>query len=96
MYVVTVEFVAKPQYHNVFLEALVHNARASRETEPGCRQLDVTIDDAEPPSFFLYEVYDDRAAFEAHVGTPHFLEFDAAIRDWVSHKRVCTYRRIAP
>jgi autoinducer 2-degrading protein len=96
LYVVTVEFIARPQYHNAFLEALVHNARASRETEPGCRQFDVMIDDTEVPSIFLYEVYDDRAAFEAHIRAPHFLEFDAAIRDWVSHKHVRTYSRIDP
>jgi len=46
MYVVTVEFVAKPERAEAFREAMVENARTSREHEPGCRQFDVCAFDA--------------------------------------------------
>jgi autoinducer 2-degrading protein len=96
MFVVTVEFVAVPEKRVDFRAALIDNARASRETEPGCRQFDVTVSSDDDSLLFLYEVYDDRAAFDAHVASPHFRSFDAAIRGWVARKRVRTFERIDP
>lgn len=37
---------------------------------------------------FLYEVYDDRAAFQAHLTSVHFLEFDAQTASMVAGKTV--------
>lgn len=96
MYVVTVEFVAKPEHAPPFREAMIENARASREREPGCRQFDVTLDPADGATIFLYEVYDDRAAFEAHCASAHFRDFDERTRDWVARKTVRIYERIDP
>jgi (4S)-4-hydroxy-5-phosphonooxypentane-2,3-dione isomerase len=45
---------------------------------------------------FLYELYDDKAAFDAHLKTPHFLSFDARVRDWVERKAVGTWTRTVP
>ena len=36
----------------------------------------------------LYEIYDDRAAFEAHLKTPHFHEFNAGSTPLVADKSV--------
>ena len=96
MYVVTVEFVAKAQYRGEFRQALLVNARASREREPGCRQFDVVEDPKDPAALFLYEVYDDAPAFEAHVASAHFREFDHQVRDWVASKTVRILNRIDP
>ena len=96
MYVVTVEFVAKPERAEVFREAMVENARTSREHEPGCRQFDVCGDPADRSVVFLYEVYDDRAAFDAHCSSAHFLAFDDRVRDWVARKTVRIYEHIDP
>ena len=79
-----------------FREALVANARASREREPGCRQFDVAVDPARPACFYLYELYDDRAAFDAHLASAHFKAFDAQVRDWVADKVVQVFERIDP
>ena len=95
MEALVVEFLIKPEHVAAFGEAIVDNARASRETEPGCRQFDVCIDPASG-TIFLYEIYDDRAAFEAHMRTAHFIAFDAATRDWVARKDVRIYERLAP
>jgi len=95
MYVVTVVFEPKPEHSDAFRVAMLDNARASRETEPGCRQFDVCADPA-TGTIFLYEVYDDRAAFAAHVAADHFKAFDAATRDWVARKDVRIYDRLAP
>ena len=48
--------------------------RAARSaTKPGCRRFDVIEPLGEADRVMLYEIYDDRAAFEAHVQTAHFL-----------------------
>jgi quinol monooxygenase YgiN len=95
MLVVTVLFEPKPEHAQAFRAAMLDNARASRENEPGCRQFDVCADPASG-TIFLYELYDDRAAFEAHMRTTHFLAFDVATRDWIARKDVRIYERVAP
>ena len=96
MFVVTVEFVVQQDRVAAFREAMVENARASRTREPGCRQFDVCIDPSDPGVVFLYEVYDDQAAFDAHVASAHFVAFDGRVRDWVARKTVRSYERLDP
>ena len=96
MYIVTVEFTVKPHRIAAFMPLMVENARASREREPGCRQFDVCVDPKAPHVVFLYEVYDDRAAFDAHLASAHFKTFDAAVGDMVAQKKVRTYTRSDP
>ncbi len=96
MQALIVEFRIKPAYLDRFAEAIADNARASRDTEPGCRQFDVCRDPADPALFFLYELYDDEAAVQAHLRTPHFLTMNQSTADWVEHKTVRQYLRVAP
>ena len=96
MYVVAVEFVVQPARAEAFRTAMVANARTSRDLEPGCRQFDVCVSPDDPATIFLYELYADRAAFDAHLASEHFRAFDAAVRDWVLRKTVRTYERIDP
>jgi quinol monooxygenase YgiN len=44
---------------------------ASRR-EPGCRMYVVHRAKSDPAKFFIYEQYDDEAAFDFHRSTPHF------------------------
>ena len=96
MYVVTVEFTIDPAQFEQFLPLMLDNARRSREDEPGCRQFDVSVDDAQPGFVFLYELYDDRAAFDAHLASPHFVSFAAATQAMVTDRVIRTWRCIAP
>jgi quinol monooxygenase YgiN len=91
MYIVTVEFDLDSRFVAPFMEAMLENARASKALEAGCRQFDVCFSEDDPANVFLYEVYDDRAAFEAHLSTGHYKVFDAAVREWVMSKRVSFY-----
>ena len=88
MYVVIVDFRIKPERLAEFMPLMLENARASRETERGCRQFDVCVDPADKASVFLYEVYDDRGAFDAHLAAAHFKRFDAAVGPMVASKAV--------
>ena len=88
MYVVTVEFEIRDTDVSAFMPLMRENARLSRTTEPGCRQFDVCTDPKRPAFVFLYELYDDRVAFEAHMATPHFKSFDAATAALIASKQV--------
>ena len=96
MQALIVEFLIKPAFVDAFAAAIADNARASRETEPGCRQFDVCRDPAEPRLFFLYELYDDEAAVQAHLLAPHFLQMSELSASWVEKKSVWRYQRVAP
>jgi quinol monooxygenase YgiN len=94
MYVVTVVFKVSAENADRFLKLMLANAEASRRTEPGCRQFDVCRDPSEPGTVFLYEVYDDAAAFAAHNRSDHFQTFQAAVQDLVVAKTVSLYPEV--
>jgi (4S)-4-hydroxy-5-phosphonooxypentane-2,3-dione isomerase len=96
MLALVVEFRIKPAHVAAFEQAIIENARASRETEPGCRQFDVCRDPADAGVFFLYELYDDDAAIQAHLQTPHYLQMNQLTAGWVDTKTVVRYVRAAP
>lgn len=87
-YVITVDFSIHAEDASAFLDELTSNARTSVSTEPGCRQFDVCVDPADPTRIFLYEVYDDRPAFEAHLASAHFKAFDRKTAAWTAAKSV--------
>lgn len=95
MHVVVVFFEAKREHTASLRAALMRQAHASREREPGCRQFDVAEDPVDSASFLLYEVYDDEAAFKAHIETAHYAEFALLVEPWTQSKRVLTYGLIS-
>ena len=96
MYVVTVEFKVRPEFLAQFLPEMIANARASATTERGCRQFDVCTDPQDVSRIFLYELYDDRAAFEAHLATAHFKDFDRKTGPWLLSKTASILQRVFP
>jgi len=94
MFVVTVNFAVKPALMAAFLPKMKENAATSLRDEAGCHQFDVCTDPARPDEVFLYEVYTDAAAFDAHLATAHFRSFDAAVRDMIATKVVVTYGEV--
>ena len=91
-----VEFRIKPEFVAEFEAAIAENALLSREAEPGCRQFDVCRDPNDRSLFFLYELYEDQAAIDAHLQSPHFLSMDSATRDGVESKTVRRLTRTNP
>lgn len=63
----------KPGCLDAFMAAMGVNAAASVREEPGCLVFDVLRDRGDPDRVWLYEVYRDEAAFEAHLQAPHFI-----------------------
>jgi (4S)-4-hydroxy-5-phosphonooxypentane-2,3-dione isomerase len=95
MFVVVVEFTLKPAHREAFVAAMIANARTSLADEPGCHHFDVNVSPDDPLCIHLYELYDDRAAFDAHLQSAHFLSFNETVRDYVADKRVRFYRRLS-
>jgi len=95
MFVVTVEFSVKPLHTDAFLKAVALQARHSLEKEKGCRRFDVAVNSQKHGRVFLYELYTDEAAFNAHLETGHFKNFEAAVRDLLESKTVETWNMIA-
>jgi quinol monooxygenase YgiN len=83
-----VEFRLRPGAADRFHRLIGENARASVRDEPGCRQFDVVVPEGQPDSVFLYEIYDSREAFDAHMKTPHYAAFDRESGACVSGKKV--------
>jgi len=83
-----VDFEIKPEHVETFRVAVLRNARASVADEPGCLRFDVLDALPRAPRFFLYEIYVDEAAFQAHLATPHFKIFDTASAPWIARKAV--------
>ncbi|MGQ7958611.1 putative quinol monooxygenase [Pseudomonas sp. SP16.1] len=73
MYSLLLKTRLKPGGFAAFMDAMRVNAAASVRDEPGCLTFDVLRDRSDADLVWLYEVYVDEAAFEAHMRTPHFL-----------------------
>lgn len=91
MYVVTVTIHIKDGRIDDFMPLMTKNARASLADEDECHQFDVCRDGHE---VFLYEVYENRAAFELHLESEHFLTFDTAIAEMVEARAVRVYDEV--
>ena len=87
-YVITVEFDVVPAQFQAFMHLTMENAEASRRDEPGCRRFDVCRPHNSENRLFLYEIYDDEAAFQAHLQSGHFKAFAAATRDMITARRI--------
>ena len=75
-YCLAVRFTVKEGELDAVLAALgplVENSRA----EPGCLMYQAHRDPENPNAFFLYEQYEDEAAYQAHAESEHFKTYAA-------------------
>lgn len=95
MYAVCVTFHVHPDAVAQFLPRMHQQARDSLSKEVGCHQFDVCMDESNPGKVFLYEIYENQAAFELHSVSDHFLSFASDVADYVVGKEVDTYSTVA-
>ena len=88
MFVVYAEFEVVPSKLENFIGAMRKNAAQSFADEAGCQQFDICQDPQNPNTMYLYEIYDDEAAFEAHKSEPHYHDFNHAVDGMVIKKSV--------
>ncbi len=78
----------KPE-HAAAAEAELRSMVAKTRTEPGNRRYDLFREQDGSPNLHLYEIYDDQAAFDAHLASPYFGEFRAKSADWFDACQPC-------
>jgi quinol monooxygenase YgiN len=88
MYVITVALGVKPAREEAFSREIIRNAKLSLELEPGCHRFDVAVAIENRGSVFLYELYENEAAFHEHLRTQHYRNFDEVTREWITSKVV--------
>ena len=87
-YVITVEFDIDPARLDAFMPLMRENAKTSLRDEKGCRRFDVCRPRDVPNRVFLYEIYDDEAAFQAQLHSAHFKAFAAATKEMITARRI--------
>ena len=73
-YALVATFTVKDGQHDTFVAAMKDNVQASRK-EPGVIVYQSYAVSDNPLQFVNYEVYKDKAAFEAHLKTTHVVDF---------------------
>ena len=86
MYAVFVTINVIPEHLSAFLAATEDNHRNTR-SEPGNLRFDVLQDTSNPNICYLYEVYQDTAAFAAHQQTEHYFRWRETVEPWMASKR---------
>jgi (4S)-4-hydroxy-5-phosphonooxypentane-2,3-dione isomerase len=74
MVVLAVTWMAKTGRENEVAAIFTKLTEESRK-EPGCVMYQVHRHKTEPRRFFIYELYKDDAALEAHRAAAHFLQY---------------------
>jgi len=93
MYVVTVTFTLHDNCADVFMPLMKAQAENSVRLEDGCHYFDVVHQADDPNTVFLYEVYTDRFAFDVHLKTNHYNDFNHKVQSLVKDKNVRCFDR---
>jgi autoinducer 2-degrading protein len=83
-----------PAEMDKYLAAIKENGAASVK-EPGCREFNIMVSATDPNHVFLFEVYDDAAAAEAHRATEHFKKYAATTASMVTARNRRPMKSIA-
>ena len=86
LYINAVDIDVVPGQIDNYLAALKENGAAAVKSEPGCHEFNITISQKDPNHVFIFEVYDNAAALEAHRQTDHFKKYAATTKDMVAKR----------
>ena len=88
MLVLMVNVKVKPGRRDEYITAVRADGEGTTTNEEGNFQFSVVQDNEDPDRFFLFEVYRDEAALEAHRQMPHFLKYREAVADIYAEETV--------
>jgi quinol monooxygenase YgiN len=71
-----------------FMPLMVKQAKNSLELEPACRIFEIWQHSGDENTVKLYEVYDDAAAFQAHLDSDYFKAFDKVVASMIAHRNI--------
>ena len=78
----------KPGNADKFRKLILENAEAAPRDEPECQQFQVLTDEADPDTFFFYEVYDAASSLDHHRETPHYQKYMNAASDMIEDRAI--------
>jgi quinol monooxygenase YgiN len=82
------ELEVEPRHLQAYLAILKKEAAASVRLEPGVVCIFPMAEQAVPTRIRLLEIYASREAYEAHLQSPHFLEYKASTLPMVKSLRL--------
>lgn len=88
MLVIAVRLEINPESRDAFRAHILESAANTLANEPGCSIYQASFAD---DACFVYEVYADRSAFEAHLETEHYHAFGQKTQGMIADKRVEEY-----
>ena len=94
LYINAVDLDINPADMDAYMAALRENG-AHAVTEPGCREFNIHVQASNPNHVFIYEVYENAAALEAHRATDHFKKYAAATAKMVAKRDVRAMTSVA-
>jgi quinol monooxygenase YgiN len=74
----------KAEFREQFLKEMWADAIGSEKIEPGCLMFNIVNDKADPNILYLFEVYKDDKAVEAHKKMPHFVKWLETTKNWLA------------
>jgi (4S)-4-hydroxy-5-phosphonooxypentane-2,3-dione isomerase len=86
LYINAVDIDVVPGQIDNYLAALKENGAAAVKQEPGCREFNITVSQSDPNHVFIFEVYDNAAALDAHRQTDHFKKYAALTKEMVAKR----------
>lgn len=86
LYINAVDIDVVPGQVENYLRALKENGAAAVQTEPGCREFNITVSQSNRNHVFIFEVYDNAAALDAHRQTDHFKKYAATTKDMIAKR----------
>lgn len=95
MYAIVAELKVKPDQVESFEHLIDAQAKESVDLEEQCHQFDVCQAEGDRAHFLLYEIYDDRAAFDKHREMAHTTRFLAEVKPMVIEMSVRGFSRRA-
>jgi (4S)-4-hydroxy-5-phosphonooxypentane-2,3-dione isomerase len=93
-YINAVDIDVVPGQIDAYLAALKENGAAAVH-EPGCHEFNITVSPKDPNHVFLFEVYDNASAFEAHRATDHFKKYAATTKEMVAKRDARMFSSVA-
>ena len=88
-FVLFITITLKPGTQEAFMPQIEKNAATSEQDEPGCQKFEVLLPhDGTQNVVYLYEVYDDEAAFAAHQAMAHYIQFKDVANDMIENMDV--------
>ena len=84
MSALVVKVKIKAEFRDQFMKEMMADAIGSEKIEPGCLMFNIVSDAADPNTLYLFEVYKDANAIEAHKKMPHFVKWLETTKNWLA------------